>query len=102
MPSFVTHSDHLRYSSRWEASIPFLQPLAVLHVALATRHVLHLPCIDQPDRQPALFQHFVDRYPVNTRRFERDRVDSAREQPVGHRVQVVGHRAEFPNRLLGR
>ena len=38
-----------------------LQPLAVLNVALATGHVLHLTRIDQPNLQTLLFKHLVHR-----------------------------------------
>src|ERR1700740_425876 len=75
-----------------EASIPFLQPLAILHIALAPRHILHLPRVDQPDRHPALLQHFIHGYPEYAGRFEGDRVNSACHQPVRHLVQIVGHR----------
>ncbi|SAL07413.1 hypothetical protein AWB78_08572 [Caballeronia calidae] len=76
------------------------EPLAILHVALAPRHILHLPCVDQPDCQPTLLQHLIHRNPEYAGQFQGDRVDPAREQPVGHRVQVIGHRAEFPNGLI--
>jgi hypothetical protein len=79
-----------------------LQPLAVLHVALAPGHVLHLARIDQPDLQAVLLEHLVHRNPVHPGGFQCHRVHAAREQPVGHRVQVVGHRAELAHRLVGQ
>ena len=100
------HHAHLAVRAPRRAQQPqaheLLQPLAVLHVALAPGHVLHLPRIDQPDLQAALLQHLVHRDPVHARRLQRHRVHAARDQPVGQRVQVVGHRAELAHRLLGR
>jgi hypothetical protein len=78
-----------------------LQPLAVLYIALASGHVLHLPRIDQPDLQPATLQHFVHRDPVHPGRLQRYRIYAARQQPIGERIQVVGHRPELTHRFLG-
>ncbi len=79
-----------------------LQPLAVLHVALAPGDVLHLPRIDQPDFQAALFEHFKHRDPVHASGLQRYGVHAAREQPAGHRVQVGRHRAELAHRVIGQ
>ena len=77
-----------------------LQPLTVLHVALAAGDILHLARIDEPDCEPALLEYLVHWYPVDSGGFQRHGVDAAREQPVGHRVQVSSHRAEFAHRLV--
>jgi len=77
-----------------------LQPLAILHVALAPGYILQLPRIDQPDLQPAMLEHFVHRDPVDSGGFERHGIDATRQQPVGQRVLVVSHRPEFAHRLV--
>jgi hypothetical protein len=79
-----------------------LQPLAVLHVALAPGDVLQLPRIDQPNLQPTLLQDFEHRNPVHAGRLQRHGIDTARQQPVGQRVQVISHRAKFMHRFLGQ
>ncbi|MCY1297113.1 hypothetical protein D9M70_465400 [compost metagenome] len=76
-----------------------LQPLAVLHVALAPGYVLELPRIDQPHRQAMLFQHLVDGDPVHPGGLQCYRVHPQGYQPVSQRVEVIGHRADFANRL---
>ena len=42
-----------------------LQPLTVLHVALAPRHVLHLAGVNQPNLQPALLKNFKYWNPID-------------------------------------
>ncbi|OBQ32587.1 MAG: hypothetical protein AN485_21100, partial [Anabaena sp. MDT14b] len=78
-----------------------LQPLAVLHVALATGHVLDLPGVHQPDLQAALLEHLVHRDPVHAGRFQRHYIHAARQQPIGQAVQIVSHRADFAHRRVG-
>jgi hypothetical protein len=104
LPHYCAH--HADFASRppgraqQSETHELLQPLTILYVALAPPHVLHLPRIDEPDCQPALLEHLVNRYPVDSGGFERHDIDAAREQPVGHRVQVTGHRAELAHRLV--
>lgn len=77
-----------------------LQPLAVLHVALAPGDVLDLASINQPDLQASLLEHFVHRDPVHPGGLQRYRIDAARQQPVRQRVQIIGHRTEFAHRRI--
>ena len=80
----------------------FLQPLAVLHIAFAPRartsSAWHRPA------KPSARAVRAPRTPGSSepRGFQCHRVDAAREQPVGHRVQVVGHHAELAYRVIRR
>ena len=80
----------------------FCSHLTVLYIALATGDVLHLPGIDQPDLQPTLLEHLVYRDPVHAGGLKGQRIHTARQQPVGQRVQIGGHRAEFTYRFFGQ
>jgi hypothetical protein len=104
LPCHGAHHAHLAVGAEGTAqqaqTHELLQPLAVLHVALAPGHVLHLACIDQEHLQSALLQHLVHRNPVDARRFQRHRVDPTLNEPVGQCVQVAGHHAELAHRLI--
>ena len=73
-------------------------PLAVLHVALATRKMARLAPIDHPDIQAGGFQNAIERQPVHARRLHRHRADPMLDQKVAQRLQLRGHRAKHPRR----
>ena len=57
-------------------AVQLLNPLAIEHVALAARHMLEMPTVDQIDFQAARFQQLKDRNPIHTGGFQRNRVDA--------------------------
>ncbi len=54
-----------------------LQPLAVLHVALAAGHVAHVLGVDQADLESTGLQQFEQRDPVHPGRLHRHRANAA-------------------------
>ena len=80
-------------------TVQALDPLAILHIALAPRHVLDVAGVDQIDLQTALFQQLEDRDPVHPGRFHRRRRHPASYQPGGQRLQVGGKGPEAPDRV---
>jgi hypothetical protein len=79
--------------------VQVLQPLAVLHVGLAGRHVFDVAGVDQTDFQPARFENLKQRHPVDAVGLHRHGRDLAGDEPVGQRVQVFGEGAERAHRL---
>src|SRR5229473_3633488 len=77
----------------------FLQPLAVLDVALASAYVVHVAGVDQHYLNAARLEDLVDRDPVDPGRFERHGLDPALHQPLGQALKVGGEGAEFTHRL---
>ena len=60
-----------------------LNPLAIEHIALyATGHVLDVPGIDHLDNEVALLKDLIKGDPVDARRFQGDRLDSALLEPI--------------------
>ena len=70
------------------------QPLAVRHVGLAPRNVLHVPPVDHHHLQPGRFQHFIDIEPVDAGGFHRHRMHPLFPEPVAQTLQVAGEGAE--------
>ena len=81
-------------------SVQLLQPLAVQHVALATRHVLDAPGINQHHFKPTLFQHPERWYPVNAGGLHGHGHHAALPQPVRQTVQVRRESLKLLYRLL--
>lgn len=79
--------------------VELLQPLAVMHVRLATGHVLDVVGVDQVALDAARFEQFEDGDPVRSRRFHRYAVDAAGEPPVGKGLQVGGEGGATAHRL---
>src|ERR1700733_14108579 len=52
------------------------QPLAFLHITLASGQVLGVPRIDQIDLEATLFQNLVERNPIDPRRLHGHGLDS--------------------------
>ena len=65
-------------------------PLAVLHVGLAARHLLDVLGVDQHQLEPPL-QQVPDRLPVHAGRSPWRRGDALLGQPVGQLDQLAGH-----------
>jgi hypothetical protein len=66
---------------------PLRDPLAILHVGLAPRHVLEVRRIDQQTGE-AIFERVVNRFPVDAGALHRHVRDRVRFQPVAQREQV--------------
>ena len=52
------------------------QPLTLLHIALATRKILGVPCIHEIDLKAMFFQNFVERDPIDSSRLHGHRLYS--------------------------
>ena len=65
------------------------QPLAVAHVRLAPRHVLHVPPVDHHHFQPGGFEHFVEIEPINAGGFHRYRVHALSFKPLTQGFQFA-------------
>lgn len=74
-----------------------LDPLTVLHIALAAGDVLDVAGVDQADFQAARFQQFKDRDPVHPGAFHCHRGNAAGGQPIGQGLQVGGEGAKGPH-----
>jgi hypothetical protein len=88
-------------SAQQADAVQALQPLAILDVALASRHVLHMPGIHDEDLQAAGLQDLIHRDPVHPRRLHDHRVHPAGYQVIGQRVQVRGEGVKPAHRLGG-
>ena len=77
-----------------------LQPLAVPHVGLATRHVLDASGVHQHHLQSPLFQHPEQQYPVHAGGLHDHGLHSALGQPVCQTVQVRREGLKLTHRLL--
>ena len=79
-------------------AVEFAQPLTVLDIALAARHVLDVARVDEQDLEPARLEDVVDRDPVDAGGFHGDTGDATGTEPVGQALEV---RREGPERLHG-
>jgi hypothetical protein len=77
------------------------QPLAVGHVRLAPRNVLHVPAIHHHYFQPGGFQHFIDIEPVDAGGFHRHQMHPLFPEPVAQTLQVAREGAEDFRRITG-
>src|SRR4051812_17955274 len=59
-----------------------------------------MSCVHQENPPATLRQHFIDREPINTGRWQGDRVDAAPDEPVGHLLHILGETGESPHGLL--
>ena len=73
-------------------------PLGILHIGLATRHVTDMPGVAD-DEVEMPFQHGIDLAPVNAGALHADLRHPKLLQPVAQRFQVPGHRPEGPDLL---
>jgi len=79
--------------------VKLLQPLCVVHVGLAARHVLRVPRVHQQHLEAASLKDLEYRDPVHARRLHRDGGHSDSLEPVGERMQIAGETLERPHRL---
>jgi hypothetical protein len=70
--------------------VELLDPLRVVDVGLAARHVLRVARVDEHDLEPTRLEDLEQRDPVDTGRLHRDRVDAETDKPVGERDQIRG------------
>src|ERR1700756_280146 len=80
--------------AQYPPAVELLKPLAILHVALASRHVAHMTCIDQVDFDAGSFKLLVERYPVNARRLHRRGGDATGFQPLDQDIQPLSKSTE--------
>ncbi len=73
-------------------------PLRVLHIGLATRHVTDMPGVAD-DEVEMPFQHGIYRAPVNAGALQADLCHPKLLQPVPQRFQIARHRPEGPDLL---
>ncbi|HYY26673.1 MAG TPA: hypothetical protein VE860_01950 [Chthoniobacterales bacterium] len=77
-----------------------LQPLAIAHVALATRHILDMPCIDQADLYSVFFEQLEKGNPVHPGRSHSDAAYSAIQKPLYQLHEIAGESSKFSYRLF--
>ena len=81
-------------------TVELLNPLAIEHVGLgATGHVLDMPGVNHPDLKAALLKDFIKGDPIDTGRFQGDRLNSASLEPIGQLVKIRSKRFEASHRL---
>ena len=73
-------------------------PLGILHIGLATRHVADVPGVAD-DEVEMPFQHGIDRAPVDAGALHADLRHPKLLQPVPQRFQIARHRPEGPHLL---
>jgi hypothetical protein len=73
-------------------------PLSVLHIGLATRHVTDMPGVAD-DEVETPFQHGIDRAPVNAGALHAGLRHPKLLQPVPQCLQIARHRPEGPDLL---
>ena len=66
------------------------QPLGVREVGLASRHVLHVLCVAEPQLVEQPFEAVVDRFPVDAGGLHRHRLDASVAQPCCQLTETVG------------
>jgi hypothetical protein len=74
------------------------EPLGVLDVGLAARHILDVLGVDEPELEVVLEQ-VVDRLPVDAGGLHRDVGDAEALEPVAQRQQLAGDRGELGPQL---
>src|SRR3974390_2568769 len=91
-----------RYVALFDQAVPnqIGDPLGILHIGLAPRHVAHVPCVAD-DQLEMPFEGGVDRAPVDARALHPDVCHSRSPQPAPQRFEVPRHGAKRPH-LLGR
>jgi hypothetical protein len=80
----------------------FLDPLAVLNIRFAARHLLDFPGIDQDPVEARRRKHIENRNPINPRGLHRYRGDAKVHKPFLECMQIRGIGPEGAHRLLSR
>ena len=76
-----------------------MEPLAILHVRLAPRHVTRVMGIHQLDLKPTLFEHCEQGNPVDPGGLQHDGLDLTLLQPCGHGLESSRKRPKALDRL---
>src|SRR5262249_54311727 len=71
-------------SSKQTVLVELLQPLRVVDVALSPTYVPHMSCAHKNDIKAMSPENLEDGYPVHTRGFHCDGLDSQSHEPVSH------------------
>jgi len=79
------------------ATVQLLQPLAVAHVALARRHPVQLPHVDQHHLDPLRRQQLVHRNPVDAGALHGHRPHPGALQPLPQRLPLRSGSAKGPH-----
>jgi len=74
-----------------------LEPLAVLHVGLPPRDILHVPRVHQADLDPLALEDLVQGNPVDAGGLHRHGGDPALREPAGEGAQFLGEGPEAPD-----
>ena len=74
-------------------------PLAILHVRLATRDVLDVVSVAEKELEGALLQDVPDRFPVDTSRLHRNVRDALSGEPTPEVAKIMSHGAELADPL---
>jgi hypothetical protein len=74
--------------------VQVLQPLAVLHIGLATGQIFAVARVDQHHFQSRAFEDLEERDPIHAGRFQRDGGDTALPEPVAQGQQLFGESGE--------
>ena len=69
-------------------SVELLEPLALLHVRLASGHLARVMGIDQFDIKSTLFEHFEQGHPVDPGGLQHDGLDLTLLQPCGQGIEI--------------
>src|ERR1700733_1476305 len=103
MPEDRTHrADSLFWPKRPTEQthrVQILQPWTVGNVGFASRHILHVMCVDQKNLKSPGFQDLKKWNPIPSRRFHRYRFDVAAFQPSRCGMEVFGEGRETAYRL---
>jgi hypothetical protein len=75
------------------------QPLTLLHIALAPRHVLGVPGIHQIHFQTMLFKNLQHGHPIYASRWQGHAAHALLNQPLPHPTQICCKTYETPHRL---
>jgi hypothetical protein len=74
-------------------------PLRILHIGFASRHVAQVPSIQQPALD-LVFEHIKHRLPIHAGRLHADQRHTHRHQPVAQPHQIDRHRLKRARCLL--
>ena len=77
-----------------------LEPLALLHITLASGHVLDVAGVDQADLKAAILEDLKQRYPLDPGGLHGHGGDATLLEPVGQFDEIFGERAIMPHRLF--
>jgi hypothetical protein len=80
--------------------VKLLQPLRIVHVALAARDMLDVARIHEEHLEAPSLEHLEDGNPVHPCRLHRDCGDAHGLEPIRQSTQLAAERAEGAHRLF--